>query len=512
LNWTRFEPYFRTVTLRVLVASMLLAAGCGIGESGIAPPNDRIFFPASLAVDPSGDWLYVVNSNSDLRYNAGTVSVLDLSRAKADRNDAKWAPCPRTRHVPSDSDPARFCCRDLLDNRVLDCNERGYGLPASTVRIGSFGSAIAVQRLASTADPLRRLFVAVRAEPSITFIDARLRAGRVTLTCTGVRTTAAGAGDGTAGTQSCDDAWRVSGVRPDDETFDLQEEPHSLVLDEELGLLYVAHLGGFDRGAPVTRAVSVIDVCAPSGVDAVPTLVSRLDDAFPGTSALGVTSLTLAEPGDPGAPIFATSQGAFEITELALAGGAVACPRSGQAGALPRPIKLVPGAHFLSSAFVPSSEALRGFDVRGFALSEDGGRGFVLHRNSGRFDPSAMVVVDIPPRAGTRPTNQATEVVEVCTGPTAMVAHDAGRGRRLFITCFEGGQIYVIDPQLPAVSGIIDVGVGPTSLVFSPVDPTIAFVAAFADNSISVIDLRPGSATEYRTIQRLGFPRSAVLD
>jgi DNA-binding beta-propeller fold protein YncE len=91
-----------------------------------------------------------------------------------------------------------------------------------------------------------------------------------------------------------------------------------------------------------------------------------------------------------------------------------------------------------------------------------------------------------------------------------MQFHDAGRGSLLYITCFEGGQIYVVDPQALLVVAIIEVGHGPTALRFSPTDPTIAFVADYADNNLSVIDLDPGSPTEYAVVQRLGFPHAVT--
>jgi hypothetical protein len=36
---------------------------------------------------------------------------------------------------------------------------------------------------------------------------------------------------------------------------------------------------------------------------------------------------------------------------------------------------------------------------------------------------------------------------------------------------------------------------------------TTAYVVGFGDNNISVVDLTPGSDTEYRVVHRLGFPR-----
>ena len=71
----------RVVGLAGLVAALVVSpilGGCSLHQAGVEPPDNRIFFPSGGIVDPDGKWLYVVNSNSDLRYNAGTVVVVDL--------------------------------------------------------------------------------------------------------------------------------------------------------------------------------------------------------------------------------------------------------------------------------------------------------------------------------------------------------------------------------------------------------------------------------------------------
>ncbi len=71
--------------LSLLSALALAGAGCGLGQTGIDPPMDQIFWPAGLAIDPiDGNWLYVVNSNNDLRFNAGTLIAIDLQKARRD--------------------------------------------------------------------------------------------------------------------------------------------------------------------------------------------------------------------------------------------------------------------------------------------------------------------------------------------------------------------------------------------------------------------------------------------
>jgi hypothetical protein len=52
----------------------------------------------------------------------------------------------------------------------------------------------------------------------------------------------------------------------------------------------------------------------------------------------------------------------------------------------------------------------------------------------------------------------------------------------------------------------IDAGAGPGSLVFSPLDPAVGYVASFANSHLSVIDFAPGSRTENRVVMRIGLP------
>ncbi len=477
----------------LLACALLGQAGCGFGQSGIEPPRDRLFFPAGILVDPSSEWLYVVNSNSDLRFNAGTVAALNLNKVARDRDPAQttWGACPSNRFSRNQPVMEKACCRDLLDGRILNCDERSYIAADATVRIGSFGGAITQQVYQKGADKIRRLFVAVRADPSVTFIDATVQGPSVSMRCSGPR-------EGPPQTNAlCDDNWRVRQAGMDPDPLRLPEEPYALALDDALGILYVGHLFG---------GVSSIDVCSPLRLE-TPRLSAVTPTVFRGSRLQGVTSLLLAAPGNPAAPLLATSRFSTEVTELALRS-----PASG--GCTPtdtpppiRDLTVVPTVDFPSAAFYPN-----GADVRGVLLSPDGQRAFVLHRNDpyNRRNPAALVVIDLHRDANQAPVARPVDVLEVCPGPTEMRMHDAGRGPKIFVTCFEAGQIYVIDPDLLSVTAIIDAGRGPNTTVFPPADRTMAYVATFTDNTISVLDLKPGSATEYRVVQRIGFPHLAT--
>jgi hypothetical protein len=140
-------------------------------------------------------------------------------------------------------------------------------------------------------------------------------------------------------------------------------------------------------------------------------------------------------------------------------------------------------------------------------------RAYLLHRNSfGRANPPALVEVDRTLAAEGRPRNRGIGVIETCAGATELHLHDptppgeVSAGPLLYVVCFEAGQVYVIQPTPLSVAGVINVGRGPTTMVFSPKDPSVAYVAGFSDNNVSVLDLKPRSPTENRVVQRIGFP------
>ena len=500
--------------LSVLAVLGLAGAGCGLGQTGIDPPMDQIFWPGGLAVDPDGNWLYVVNSNNDLRFNAGTLLAIDLQKAKSDREGVPgaagppaWSECSTT-HFINDRAPEtlagtsdEYCCFDLLRPHVLNCNERAYVQVDATVQIGSFGGDAAIQTYqGASGESVRRLFMVVRAEPSITFADITNRSGSVHMRCSGSRQ----AEDPQLRNPFCDDNWRVrrpGGAAITDNV--LPEEPHSLALDQELGILYVSHLTITVNRQIVGGGVSTIDINGLLDPQAPNVINSIARVVFPGSTAQGVTALTLDNPGNPSGVLYAVARTSPDVTGLVLQ-----CQAPGQYCDSPvRDLSLVPAEQINSSVFLPS-----GNDVRGFLLSPDGHQAYVLHRNTpestASTDPAALVVLDRRLDQNGEPANTPSAVLEVCSGATQMQFHDAGRGSLLFITCFEGGQIYVVDPQAPRVEAIIEAGHGPTALTFSPTDPTIAFVAGYADNDVSVIDLAPGSPTEYMVVQRLGFPHA----
>jgi YVTN family beta-propeller protein len=486
------------------LAAVAALGGCSFGQSGIEPPADRIFLPAGIVADTDENLLYVVNSNSDLRFNAGTIAVVDLNRADAVLAQAQTAPypvCAKTRFSRTEAVADDYCCRDLTDSNLLNCNEPQFIQADATVALGSFGSAIELQRFPRdpndpTSAVVRRLFVAVRAEPSITYADVTVQGGMASIRCTGPRQ----GGPAQAPGAYCDDNWRIR--RPSGVTAGalvLPEEPHVLSLDDDLGILYVGHLTVNANGQVEGGGVSTVDVCEPQSESSVRFAGVARTTFLPASLSQAVAELSPADPADPTTRLYATARYSAAISGLVLRD-----PSQAACAGAERDLTMVPAEAFYSPAFLP-----RGADIRGIIFSGD--KAFILHRNDAdtAANPPAIAVVARTRLADGSVSNVPLGVLEVCSGPTAMQMYPAGQGDtggRIYVTCYDDGQICVVDPDTLTITATIDVGAGPTSLVFSQVDPGFAYVASYANSHLSVIDFRPGSPTENHVILRIGLP------
>ena len=92
-----------------------------------------------------------------------------------------------------------------------------------------------------------------------------------------------------------------------------------------------------------------------------------------------------------------------------------------------------------------------------------------------------------------------------CSSPTFLYKRDMGDGVRLYVNCFDTGEVYVFDPAGPILMTTFQVGRGPAGMIFDDAHK-VAYVLDFSQNDVSVVDLAPGSATQYHVVQRLGFP------
>jgi len=429
-------------------------AGCPASGEEVAPPARQLYFPTGMDVAPDQSVLFVASANSDLRYDSGTVAVLSLP--EIDEIVAGWL---TSGQVPS----GRDCQQDLMIPYTLVCDEEEVVLPDASVRIGNFATDLAVQDLSGDDD--LRLFIAVRGDPSLTWVDWDGQ----DLAC---------GGDGDY--PECDDQHRLTQLRGDEDLSGLPDEPFSLFVDSGNGYAVITHL--------TTGAVSLADA-PPDG--APPVLSDALGNLFapdPNTNVRGAVGAAGRLPGTPNDRIYVTSRTESRVQTLLV---------SRPPGELP---SLVPAEYFFLNRVLPSN------DGRDITFSSDGQRAYIVNRN-----PPMLHIIDTSLGELGVPRNEFLAGVELCQQASNLTVADAGRGDRIFVACFGNGQVWSIDPRGAVVDAIIDVGRGPHAVVASPARQKL-YVTNFLEDTVAVIDLTPESTTENRVVLRVGRARQAEAD
>ena len=441
------------------LAFLLVLLGCPATSEEVRPPQNQLFFPSSMAVTPDENVLLVTNGNSELRFDSGTLAIVDL-----DVVEQLLAPWLAERTLPSDTDDCNDCCeRDADQAHVLVCNERRVMRPEGMVRIGNFATDI---RLQTMSDGSARAFLPVRGDPSVTWVD--YDPSEKTLRC----------GDSGSSFPSCDEAHRLTQMRGDVDLETLTDEPFGAYVDSGNGYAMITHL---------TRAsVTLID--APPGGEA-PQLVDVTHDLFARNAAQLTGSVGVAgrSPGTTGDLVYVTSRSESRIQTLTV-------DRPAEQGTLPR---IVRSDFFFLSNPIPAD------DARGIVFSADSTRAFITNR-----DPPALHVIDTSLSETGSPRNTQLSSVEMCTGTAVISIADMGRGERVFASCFSLGQLWIIDPNAATVEAIISIGRGPHAVTVSPTRKR-AYVSNFLEDTIAVVDMTPGSATENRMVMRIGRSRQS---
>lgn len=442
-----------------VIAITWLCAGCPATGDEIRPPPDQFYFPTGMEMAPDESVLFVANANSDLRYDSGAVSVVHLNAV--DNLIEAWL---------ADNEPpeGKDCERDLSVPYTLVCDESEAILGDAGVRIGNFATELKVQTLAE--ESMLRLFVAVRGDPSLTWIDYDREARD--LSCADAE-----------GFTECDDDHRMTQLRNDEDLIGLPDEPFGLFVDSIKGYVVVTHLSN--------GAVSVADAPYDGDPPILSDAVGNLFLAEEGqTGAVGVAGRA---PGSENDRVYVTSRRESRIQTLIV---------QRDAGGLP---SLLPAEFFFMRGTVNPSN-----DGRGIAFSADGNRAYVVNRI-----PAMLHIFDTSLDPLGVPRNEFMASVELCAEASnleVVPADEASeRGDRIYVACFRNGQIWSIDPRGPVVDAIIDVGRGPHAIAAAPGRKRL-YVSNNLEGTVAVIDLTPESDTENRVVLRLGRPRSSGDD
>jgi DNA-binding beta-propeller fold protein YncE len=443
-----------------LIIYVIVASACTAPAQEVRPPEDQIFWPTGLEISPDESKLFVANANSDLKYDSGSVDMIDLDAVEAALGP--WAVAdPKARVL------AAGCTQDTDFSETMVCDEAPFIKTSAGVRVGNFATSIGVQQKNAGGD--LRLVVPVRGDPSITWIDDD--AATQTLAC-------APATDG--GYALCDDAHRITYIRGDSTVGAIADEPFDVFVDSGDKYAVVSHL--------TSGTVTLVDLptdASPQATDEI----TGLFGADPLTGAIGATGVAGRAPGTPDDLVYVGAHTEDRIQTMT-----IVRPRDGS----PALLNLA-DFFFLNTVGAQSGGSS---DTRGIAFGSGGDRMYVVNRM-----PPTVQVYD----TSIGPTGEAQKLglgaTDICRQASRLVLADAGDGERVYVSCFDDGQVYVVDPRGGiSVADVISVGHGPYDVVASPSKHRL-YVSNYLDDTISVVDITPGAATRDRVVMRLGEPR-----
>jgi YVTN family beta-propeller protein len=428
-----------------------IAAGCTASASEVEPPKDQLYYPTGMAIAPGDALLFVANANSVLQYSSGSVAAVDLSLVDAVVHG--W--------TGSQTIPAN-CEQDTDHLETLQCDETQFLMVDAGSRIGNFATDVAVQ---DRGGGKLRLIIPTRGDPSISWVDW----DGTSLSCN----------DSQSGFALCDDAHRLVYVQNNPNLDLLPQEPFNAYADSVNNFAMVTHL--------TTGTVTLID-SPPGGKAQIADLAVDLFEPDPTTGLIGATAIAGRSPG-ANDMVYVGSRSENRVQMLS-----VGRPLNGM---LPY---FVQGNYFFLDYV--GGQAGASSDTRGMRFSSGGDRLYIVNRN-----PPSLMIYDTSVSDTGFPANKAIGATPLCRDASTVTAFDAGDGDRAFVSCFDDGQVYVIDPSgTGSVAAIINVGRGPYAIAAAPSRNEI-YVTNFLEDTIAVIDVAPTSPTRNRVVLRIGIPK-----
>ena len=520
-----------------------------------------MFFPGTLAVDPLGDLLYVANTNADLSFGGSTLFAVDLLRQERavacfrrygagefqslsshnpplpDLAECGQVNCSDSgaalgntasieqterREAMSKAPASQFdrcyCQRDVDDPTIVNCEPQRFIISEQTVKLGFFPGEM---RILAEDPPVwlpnaaprnllhRAIYMTVRGDPSVTFIDATrplilgrqaTDSPRLDLNCSSIpraddqATVGHNPGDHYV-LKECADQNRVQRT-VDDVLIDMNNPsagtaPRFLLPTEPLGIR-------IDRGCIEPGAIHERGTFYGPSQNSNPDCysVDTMGKKVPGTyyQYLVTTHLPTAQvsafnlPGTPlsplapvlqdvSSPLFSVSgRAAFAIAPRV--DGDLSQPwyvtsrLTGQLStfrlATAAGPKVVPGLLFsIANQFSPSIE-----DVRDVIFEPGSKRAFFAV-----YTPPALVVLDTQLRSSNSgvPNNQVTSVVNLCSGPSHLALARVPRlnmgtptlATRLYATCYLSGQLAEVDADSGELTSTTQIGRGPVNIALN---------------------------------------------
>jgi len=433
------------------VALCGLLTACTADADQVRPPDNEFFFPTGIVVAESQGVAFVANANSELRYDSGAISVLSLDTI--DGIVSRWI---------SNNEVAGDCEQDPDHLETLICDEAQFINQGAGVRIGNFATEIAVQDLGGNQ---LRLIVPTRGDPSIAWAD-----------WDGSRLSCSPSGDPNA---LCDDSHRLSYIQNNADLAGIPEEPFGVYADSAGEFAVVTHL--------TTGAVTLID-SPKSGTVQVADVLTGIFAADPTNGLRGATGV-VGLPRASGGIVYVGSRTEDRIQTFTVGRPVNAAPPF-----------LLPGAwFFLDDVGFHTGQSN---DTRGMSFSPDGGRLYLVNRR-----PPSVQIYDTSPSPGGFPQNKAIGATDICRQASTVAVSGTGDAERAYVTCFQDGLLYIIDPRGHVeLEDIVLVGRGPYS-VAAAASRNKVFVTNFLEDTIAVIDTSPTSTRRNRVVLKIGKAR-----
>jgi DNA-binding beta-propeller fold protein YncE len=427
-----------------------------------------------VVVAPDESVLFVANANSELRYDSGSVSVIDLVKVQS---------------VIDGGTPPIGCNRDPAHSETLICDVRqkelGFmkqtvlGQPAG-IRIGNFSTDIALQDFGGKDGNVNlRVFVPTRGDPSVAWAD--YNGDR--LSCTSTSESFA----------LCDDAHRLQS--PNDDVFivTIPDEPFDVFADGPGGFAVVTHL--------TSGAVTLIDSPA-TGNAQIADVRRNVFAPDPSTGLRGATGVAGHKLGSGTDDIvYVGSRTDDRIQTFTIGHPANSAPPY-----------LVPSNYFFLDSVGSNTGVGSSVDTRGVRFSPVGDKDekgdplnllYVVNRR-----PPSVQIFDTSTGPDGLPLNRLTGASDICSQASTLAVVATDDGERAYITCFQDGTVYVVDPRgASQVEDIITVGRGPFAAAASPGRKQL-FISNFLEDTIAVVDVNPASPTKNRVVLRIGIPRT----
>jgi hypothetical protein len=505
-----------------LVIPCVLLSGCfGPGE-GVEVPQDQIYFPVGLALskdagaDPGPDYLFVVSSDFDLQYNAGSIQSYDLNELvdamprrcteDGDCVDAAKPFCQRGGMCAASEEesPCPKEERSDADRLLFPGRCAPITLPtADSVKIGAFATdAIIRERPADTSasGSPQRLFVPVRGDSTLHWLDVgadgRLDCGQ--------------SSDGT-----CNDQHRVGdkasensrGITLNPEPFALDADVRGdtiVVTNQTSGTATLFTNDAWDSNGPKLAFELPFSPSSlrPMGIAAVPQPLAEISAA---------QAASLPPPPDTFMMTFRNSP---QVRVFSYA------PDTSDDQNDPRPFLVDAGKVGIDANSV-------GSDSRGIAIDDSALRA-AERRCAGDVDcekAAALVPLDVyvanrSPSSlligRTSPPYQYPyfyQTVPLTTGPSRVIVGQVKTPgtdhteTRVFVACFESRRVFVYDPQRSRVETEILTGRGPHALALDT-ERGLLYVGHFTDSYVGVYSLDLASPATYGTmLGTLGQPK-----